>query len=62
MKRHYDQGNSYERKHLIGGLLRVCGLVHHGEEHGGTHGTGAEAERYIQIHRQRERGVQGVGG
>ena len=23
MKRHHDQGNSYEGKHLIGGLLTV---------------------------------------
>lgn len=37
MKKHYDHGNSYERKHLIG-TYSFSGLVHYppGGEHGGT--------------------------
>ena len=47
MKRHYDKGNSYKRKHLVGSLLyRFRGLVyyHHIEAHGGMYGAKAVAE------------------
>ena len=59
VQRHHDQGNFYKRKHLIGGLFKVSEIspLSSWREHGGTHGTGAGAERYIlicgQVGRQR---------
>lgn len=51
MKRHYDQGNSFEMKHLIGSLLTVSEAVlvrisiavkrHHGNSYEGKHLIGA---------------------
>jgi hypothetical protein len=39
MKRHHGQGNSYQRKLLIGCLLIVSGVHYH---HDGEGGTGLE--------------------
>lgn len=38
MKRHYDYGNAYKRKHLIRADLQFRGLVHYhlGGKHGST--------------------------
>ena len=56
VKRHHDQDNAYERKHLIGTCLQFP-LVHyhHSREHSGLQvGDGAVAESYNLIHRERE--------
>lgn len=57
MKRHHEQHNYYKRKHLIGGSVFIFrGLVyfHHGREHGGMQAdTGAVAESYILMCKQR---------
>jgi hypothetical protein len=36
VKRHYDQGNSYKRRHFTGVVYSFRGLVHyhHGRKHG----------------------------
>jgi hypothetical protein len=57
VKRHHEQHNYYKRKHLIGGSVFIFrGLVyfHHGREHGGMQAdTGAVAESYILMCKQR---------
>ena len=55
MKRHHNQGNFYERKHLIRVLLpflEVSPLLSWWET--GRHGAGAAAEDYALISRQLE--------
>ena len=59
MKRHHDQGNSYARKHLTGGLIySFRGLAHY--HHGSMHGSGSVAESNILV--LRRGGGRGGGG
>jgi hypothetical protein len=53
VKRHHDQGNSYERNYLIGGLLNSFRSLGHYLD--GEHGAVAVAESYILICKQKER-------
>jgi hypothetical protein len=54
LKRHYDQGNSYKKKHLMGCLLTVSGVNHHcGRGHRGKCVTESVTKSYILIHKQR---------
>lgn len=58
VRRHHDQGRTYERKHLVGGLAGSSrDLVHYhdGREHGGMEHGGEEVESYILTCEQRER-------
>lgn len=61
MKRPYDQGNYYKRKHLLVVCLQAQRLAYsyysysYCGEHGGRPGAGEVAESYTLIQRQRER-------
>ena len=56
VKKYYNQWNSYQRKHLIGGLLSVSETYYCGGDNNSMqadmHGSGAAAKSNILICRQ----------
>jgi hypothetical protein len=72
VKRHHEQGNSYERQHLVGAGLQIQRFSplslwqEHGSiqaasrQHLGRHGAGG-AERYILIQKHAKRRLSSTG-
>jgi hypothetical protein len=63
VKRHYDHGNSYKGKYLIGTGLQLRGLVHyyHGGSMAGRHGAREVAENSTSQAAGRESEPLGLG-